>query len=224
MDNYFVYIHTNKENNKKYIGITKQVKPENRWGVNGCNYKESTYFYSAIQKYGWDCFEHEIIAEGLSKIEACQLEKQLIAEYKTQDKKFGYNILEGGDAPCLTQEVKDKISQKLIGNKNGLGKPCSNEKREKISKAQKGKKLSEEHRKNLSKPKSITHPCSEEKRQHIIEAKKDKKKIICIETNIIYESIHECARQMNLSATAICAAIRGRIKSTGGYHFKYCDI
>lgn len=221
MEQYFVYIHTNKFNNKKYVGITRQAKPEYRWGLNGCNYKESPHFYAAIQKYGWDNFEHEIIANNLSKQEACKKEKELIAKYQTQNNLFGYNIFEGGTTPSMPQETKDKISKRLQGNTNGLGKPCSEEKRRKISEAQKGRKLTSEHRKKLSKPKSVTYPCSEQKRQHIIEAKKDKKSIVCIETNVVYESIHECARTMDLSATTICAVLRGRCKSTGGFHFKY---
>ena len=224
MEQYFVYIHINKLNNKKYVGITKQPKPEYRWGVNGCNYKESPHFYSAIQKYGWDNFEHKIVAENLSKQEACEMERNLIAKYQTQNNQFGYNIFDGGTAPSLPQETKNKIANGLKGNKNGLGKPCSEEKKNKISTAQKGKKLTEEHKKNLSKPKSKTYPCSKEKRQHIIDAKQDKKSVVCIETNIIYKSIHECAREMGLDATAICAVVRGRHKTTGGYHFKYNDI
>lgn len=193
-------------------------------GVNGCNYKESPHFYSAIQKYGWDNFEHKIVAENLSKQEACEMERNLIAKYQTQNNQFGYNIFDGGTAPSLPQETKNKIANGLKGNKNGLGKPCSEEKKKKISNAQKGKKLTEEHKKNLSKPKSKTYPCSKEKRQHIIDAKQDKKSVVCIETNIIYKSIHECAREMGLDATAICAVVRGRHKTTGGYHFKYNDI
>lgn len=217
-------MHVNIQNNKKYIGITKQENPEHRWGVNGCKYRESPYFYAAIEKYGWDKFEHIIIAKGLSKEEACKMEVMLIAKHKTQNKHYGYNILPGGTAPSLPQETRDKIAKGLIGNQNGLGKPCSEEKRRKISESQKGRKFSEERKQTLRKPKSIRHPCSPEKRQRIIDAKKDKKPIVCIETNVSYPSIHECARQMNLSATTICAVIKGRHKSTGGYHFKYDDI
>ena len=148
----------------------------------------------------------------------------MIKKYKTQDKQFGYNLLEGGTAPNIPTEIRRKISKGLIGNKNNFGKKCSLETRQKISYAQKGKKLTKEHRQKLSKPKSVTYPCSEEKRQHIIEAKKDKKSIICLETNIVYPSIHECARQMNLQATAICAVLHERHKSTGGYHFIYNNI
>jgi predicted GIY-YIG superfamily endonuclease len=61
---YSVYIHINKSNNKKYIGITSQ-KPEKRWG-NGKNYKKNTYIRRAIDKYGWDNFEHIILKTNLS--------------------------------------------------------------------------------------------------------------------------------------------------------------
>ena len=149
------------------------------------------------------------------------MEKDLIKKYNTQNKKFGYNIMEGGIAPQLPQEVRDKISKALKGNKNGLGKKCSEEKKRKISLAQKGKKLTEEHKAKLRKPKSVTHPCSKETRQKIIANKKDKKAIICIETGIEYKSIQECARQLNLYATNICKVLKWKIKTTGGLHFKY---
>ena len=213
-------MHINKINNKKYIGITKQ-QPSTRWGTGGRNYRESPHFFSAIQKYGWSNFEHIIIATNLSKQEACDKEIELIAKYKTQDKNFGYNIMNGGTAPSLPKEIRDKISHSMIRNKNGLGKICSEEKKKKISEAQKGRPLTEEHKQALRKPKSITYPCSEEKRQKIIAAKKDKKAIVCIETKQEYESIQECARQLNLQATNICKVLKGKIHTSGGFHFKY---
>ena len=74
-NNYSVYIHISPSN-KYYVGITK-LEPSRRWGKNGCGYKKQG-FYNAIQKYGWDNFKHEIIAEHLTESEACNMEITLI--------------------------------------------------------------------------------------------------------------------------------------------------
>ena len=62
-------------------------EPEKRWGVNGRNYKSSPHFYSAIQKYGWDNFEHNILFTNLTKEEACLKEQE-----KKRDKNFHKTI------------------------------------------------------------------------------------------------------------------------------------
>lgn len=91
---YTVYMHVNKINNKKYIGITRQ-ELEKRW-ANGLGYKTQP-FYKAIEKYGWENFEHYIIYEKISFKKACEFEKELIAQYNTTDYRFGYNRSEGGE-------------------------------------------------------------------------------------------------------------------------------
>ena len=91
---YCVYVHTNKVNGKKYVGITKQ-KPVTRW-ANGKGYKENLHFTFAIQKYGWDNFKHEIIKSQLTKEEACKQEFELIKILNTQNPSFGYNVANGG--------------------------------------------------------------------------------------------------------------------------------
>lgn len=222
INDYAVYRHINRINNKQYIGMTKQNPPANRWGNNGSNYKESPHFWSAIQKYGWDNFEHEILYTGLSKEEACSIEIELIKKYKTQDKEHGYNVFSGGDCPAIPDIVRAKMSQSMMGNKNGLGKPCSDEKKEKIRIAQAGKQLSKEHREAISKAKKgKTHkPLNEESRKKIADAHY-KTPIYCKETNTVYESIQECAKRLNLWATLVCKVCKGKLKSTGGYHLSY---
>ena len=56
---YLVYKYTNMINGKIYIGQTSKSLEE-RCGCNGRNYSHSSYFYSAICKYGWENFSHEI--------------------------------------------------------------------------------------------------------------------------------------------------------------------
>ena len=97
---YCVYKHTNKVNNKVYIGITCQ-KPEKRWD-SGWGYMKQEVFFNAIKKYGWNGFTHEILFDGLTQEEAAQKEIELIAFYKSncqryQSPTYGYNATDGGD-------------------------------------------------------------------------------------------------------------------------------
>lgn len=92
---YTVYVHTNKRNGKKYVGITSK-KPEQRWD-SGYGYYLNKPFYHAIKKYGWnDGFIHDIIADGLTAERAAELERELIAQYDSNNPQHGYNRTGGG--------------------------------------------------------------------------------------------------------------------------------
>ena len=91
MNTYCVYVHTNKSDGKKYVGITRQ-RPEDRWRGGGA-YKYNPYFYSAIKKYGWDNFEHIIVENNLTEEAAKQTEISLIALYKSNCKKYKHYII-----------------------------------------------------------------------------------------------------------------------------------
>ena len=108
-----VYIHTNKINGKKYIGQTCQ-NPETRWNK-GFGYRRNPYFWSAIQKYGWDNFEHEIIASNLTLEEANDMEEYYIALFDTMNQENGYNMQSGGDNRSHIEETKEKIRQSHLG-------------------------------------------------------------------------------------------------------------
>ena len=199
-------------------------EPEKRWGVNGCNYKSSPHFYSAIQKYGWDNFEHNILFTNLTKEEACLKEQELIKQFNSMDRNFGYNSTSGGEACVVNEETRQKISQALMGNKNGFVHPCSEEKKKKIGESQKGKKFTEEYKKRMSEAAKKRHvPCSEEKRQKLLQNYPNKKKVYCEELNKIFESVQKCGRELGISATSISSLCRGRGKTRKGYHLKYYD-
>lgn len=100
---YCVYVHTNKTNGKMYVGLTGK-KPEERW-KRGSSYK-SQVFGNAINKYGWNNFEHCVIASGLTLDEASEFEQTLISQLKTNHPKYGYNIAPGGyNNPGSTKQL-----------------------------------------------------------------------------------------------------------------------
>ena len=110
---YCVYVHTNKINGKKYVGQTGQ-RPERRW-QNGYGYEKSPHFWRAIQKYGWDNFEHEIIASNLTKEEADNFEKLLINRLDLQGRESGYNLKDGGSYGSIPEETRQKIREANTG-------------------------------------------------------------------------------------------------------------
>lgn len=178
---YTVYMHTCLKNNKRYIGMTKQC-PEKRWNK-GRAYSGCRFFNSAIKKYGWDNFEHEIILCNLTKCEAEMFEVEMIKYYKTQDRKYGYNLDSGGSSKKnrsestikrivssntgrkLSEETKLKIS---LAHK---GKIKSASTREKLSKAHKGKKFSKERCLAMSKARIGKTPTEETKRKMSLASK-----------------------------------------------------
>ena len=143
---YVVYRHRNKTNGKVYIGITSK-SPKQRW-QNGNGYCEQSLFWNAIQKYGWNNFEHDILYENLSKRDAEKLEQELICEYKSNNRDFGYNMANGGGVNRgykLSEITKKRLSESHLG-KVAWNKGLSGYS---VPKAQ-GKKRSEETCRKMS--------------------------------------------------------------------------
>ena len=123
-NNFVLYLHTTP-NGKRYFGITNQA-PKRRW-QNGNGYKKNEHFWKAIQKYGWSNIKHIILANDLTKEEACFFERVMIALYDTINPDNGYNNSLGGEHGNHSEKTKQKMSQ-----------------------LKKGKKFTEEHKLNLS--------------------------------------------------------------------------
>lgn len=114
-NNYCIYLHRNKINGKIYIGQTCN-KPEYRWGKEGLGYQRQAFF-AAIQKYGWENFEHEILETGLSQEQANEKEIFYIQKYNSYNE--GYNATLGGKNRKLTEEEKLKISHFMSSTRLG---------------------------------------------------------------------------------------------------------
>ena len=106
---YCVYVHTNRENGKVYVGQTKDIKE--RFARGGSNYKNNKYFYNAIKKYGWDGFDHKILAYNLNKDEANEMEKYYIKKFDSTNPEKGYNIALGGGVGALAESTKNKMKE-----------------------------------------------------------------------------------------------------------------
>lgn len=109
---YTVYCHENKKNGKLYFGITR-TSVRRRWSK-GKGYKDQHLFGRAIEKYGWDGFEHIILFTGLTEDEAKQMERDLIREFHTQDPLRGYNITDGGDSVPIMKGTENHKSRPIV--------------------------------------------------------------------------------------------------------------
>lgn len=148
-----VYIHTVKQNNKHYVGITS-VKPEYRWGKNGKGYNNQV-FGKAINKYGWENIEHKVVSNDLKEEEAYELEKILISMLRSNEREYGYNVSSGGEKTAVgskrSEEFKEKLRIANSGeNSHMYGKHLSEETKRKISESGRGRIVSEETKKKMS--------------------------------------------------------------------------
>lgn len=218
---YTVYKHKNKINNKVYIGITIQ-KPQHRWGKDGNGYKQNKYFYSAIQKYGWDNFEHIILFENLEPDVAYKKEQELIALYKSNSKEYGYNQSVGGEFGSLGCSMSEDARKKIsLANK---GKTLSDEAKEKDRLAHLGCKNAMWGKPSPRKGKKFGAMSEPHKAK--LREKSNPKKVMCIELNIVYESISQAEKETGINKGSIANACIGRTQSAGKknnqrLHWKY---
>jgi group I intron endonuclease len=228
---YTLYKHT-APNGKVYIGITSR-KPESRW-EGGKGYKSNVHFYKAIVLYGWDNIKHDILAEGLSKSEAEELEIATIKEYDATNPDKGYNLREGGSLASfseesltkmrnshlgkrLPQEQKNKISIAMKGrkvSKGTFGCKYSAEARAKMSKARVGKKMSEDTKKKVSI--SRKGKCTGGRNAKA-------RKVKNLDTGETFDSISLACAKYAIDHSNIVMACKSQRRKAGGYAWAYVD-
>lgn len=173
---YKIYLITNIENKKQYVGITK-FSIEERFSQ---HIKRGFLLTEAIQKYGEKKFLIELIEEVESAEKAYELEQYYIKQYDTKVPN-GYNLTDGGDGifgwevseeyrqECServkqlhkdkkvgmygkkhSEETKKKMSTSSKGNTHCLGRRLSEETKQKIREKHLGKFVSEETKKKIS--------------------------------------------------------------------------
>lgn len=228
-NNYTVYKHT-APNGKVYIGITQQ-SVKNRWNY-GNGYANNKHFTSAIKKYGWINIKHEILFENLTKEQAEQKEKELIAEYKSNDTNYGYNLDSGGNCNKEhSDETKIKIKSSLIGHE------VSKETKEKLTNIYLdafGKSHSIAEWSNITGIKQQTiwarvkrYRISVEEALRVKEfrGKQLNKRVVQLEKNGTklneYSSVTDASNKTGVNCSHIGECCKGKRKTAGGYVWKW---
>lgn len=188
MSKYIVYLRTNTVNGKQYVGQTNNFrKRENNWNSLKERYS-NIILQNDREKYGLENFNTKILAEVDTQKEAWYFEKKFIKEYDTKYPN-GYNMSDGGKTNAgryVTDEIRENMSEAQKGKHNGEKNPMY------------GKPRPED---------AGTPP------KPIKVLKND-------ELVAIYPCINEAAKDLNLSRGNIYGCLKGVRKHTKGYTFE----
>jgi group I intron endonuclease len=145
---YTIYKATNTQTGKSYVGFDSKWPSRKRRHKRISETNPKYHFHLAIQKYGWNTFEWEVLFQGWDlSFTKDFAEAYLINEHNTfgQD---GYNMTRGGEGGTgykHTPEARAKIkkaqseSNSMAGkNSWNKGKAMSAEARQKMSESHKG--------------------------------------------------------------------------------------
>lgn len=193
MGEYVVYVHQNKINGKRYVGITNNTSK--RWYGKGKKYENCPHFATALRKYGWDNFHHVVIVRDLTFEEANVLEQYFIAMYRTQEKAYGYNMTRGGqNAPTMlgkhhSEETKRKMSEAL------RGRTISEDRKRRQSESMKGKMVGNLNHKSTA--------------------------VRCINTGEVFETQRAAAEAKGVLQAKISLCCSGKASHTHGLKWEF---
>lgn len=225
-----IYLITNLVNGKHYVGQSIDIR-KRMWSHKKPGSKSIVSM--AIHKYGINNFKIDVLEEcSVEELDA--REAHWISEIKPE-----YNILLGasGAGRCVPKEIKDVLSKKsklwweslddkakqsiinnhLTGPRKGHA--VSEETRAKLRAVNVGKKQSEE---------------TIEKRRESVRKRREQgikkdgsghfKKVVCLETNVVYESVKAAAVAIGVQPSQLCHVLKGRQHKTRELHFAYYGV
>lgn len=182
-----IYKITNKINGKVYIGQTTRTVEERIYEhFKPCIIKSKKYYlYYALNKYGVENFEVHTLVSGIKNtVLLNELEIHYIHLYNTRNHKYGYNLKMGGSN--LSRNVKMlrlSTCTDIVLYKNPW-KKASEERKLKIKWG-----LIKQKPRKIYYTKITNNPW--------------KKKVLCVETNEIFNSSIEAAKHFNVSQPTI---------------------
>ena len=239
-----IYKITNSINNKVYIGQTIRALNKRWWEHKKDSETSELPLYRAMRKYGLENFTIEEIGGANSQSELNYVELHHIYLLNSIYPN-GYNLRIGGSQGTHSQETRNKISNIIremdrlgtrpilkgkdnpaYGNAYRKGVKLSQETKDKISKGHLGTTKSQKTKNKMSSIHTKRME-SQELRDRISKTLRKTstlKKPIKRSDGVVFESLHDCARQMNTRAPDICTVLKGRRKTHRGYSFEYIGV
>lgn len=108
-----IYIAINKSNKKIYVGQTvgslANRKKSHMYEARAR--RINSYFHNALRKFGRGKFDWLVIRECKDQKELDIWEKIYIEVFNSQNKKYGYNLTDGGSSFKVSEKSRKKMSQ-----------------------------------------------------------------------------------------------------------------
>jgi group I intron endonuclease len=246
-----VYLVTNTENGKRYVGLTRYTTAK-RWGEHKAGASASrtkSALYAAIRKYGPDSFELTEFASCLSLEDATKVEKQAIQQERPE-----YNLTNGGEFTLGKRELSPEAKERM--RLVHAGKEITADQRERISATLKQRYKDDPEfrasslaalakgRANCDQSKRIaavkragadgkmSRPMTPERLARQIAAlgtakargkmaASKRKPVECVTLATVFDSVSEAAEFTGLSISAVSSVCRGRYASANGLVFTF---
>lgn len=221
--NYYIYLTTNLINGKKYIGQHKGKANDNYLG-------SGKLIQQAIKKYGKENFKKEILEFCSSQEETNEKEKFYIQSYNAVEDENFYNILEGGNNNSANfvkwrqehpEEYQEQQKEKLKKAQQWQEEHSKEMLRMRQNSIKKAHQWQEAHPEEVKKQREECakkmqqwrkeHP--EQARQMSQETIKKaqearKKKIECITTGEVFNSLTEAANKYKISVANLSKCLK----------------
>ena len=225
-----IYKFTNKINGKIYIGQSIDINARKRSHINDayCKGKDSNCpFHQAIIKYSENGFNFEIIEECPKEL-LNEREKYWIQYYNSYHN--GYNASPGGDNCGERSDGRALLLYDLEGNfvketyniastarELGVGYQTVYQLLQGARKSTKGFQI--KYKESEDFPKTI-EPYNSRQGGSFVVLQLDKNDNILNE----YKSVNEAARQTGCDCSTISKVCRGKLKTHGGFKWKYKEV
>lgn len=192
-----IYLIIDGTNDKEYVGQTTRTVEDRFQEHKWC---QTSNIGRAIRKRGAENFATAILKECDNQEELNYWEKHFIASRNTRWPE-GYNNSEGGEGGWeRTSESIAKMSRSGMRHRN--------ESKASIAQTLTGKS---------------GQPHTEEEKAILSAKCPNKRKVICVETGVVYDSVSEAARFNHLSLQSIHRVCQNKRKRTGGFHWKFVN-